>query len=104
MLLLAAGRECTELFESYHAFVSNPARPLKFLNSMEVGACVRRRVSCVLIRGTSFTYFVEKRYYTPQLFLCAHALAGVITGPTEYPMYSPDSKGFYSTLRTRVKV
>ena len=40
MLLLAAGRECTDLFESYHAFTADPTRPTKYLASMEIGECV----------------------------------------------------------------
>lgn len=36
MLLLAAGRECTHLFESYHWNAGG--RPAKYLDSFEIGA------------------------------------------------------------------
>ncbi len=62
MLLLAAGRECTDLFNSYHWKAPEKAR--KYLVNYEIGKLV---------------------------------------GPTEYPVFAPDTTGFYATLSERVK-
>ena len=62
MLLLSAGRECTDLFNSYHW--SNPDKPRKFLSTYEIGT---------------------------------------LTGPTEFPVFAPDTSGFYRTLSKRIK-
>jgi fatty acid desaturase len=62
MLLLAAGRECTDLFNSYHW--SNPDKPRQYMKNYEIG---------------------------------------VLVGPSEFPVYAPDTKGFYATLSKRVK-
>ena len=63
MLLLAAGRECTDLFASYHALSKDRAKLEKYLKMYEIGET---------------------------------------TGPTEFPVYAPDTRGFYTTLSSRV--
>ncbi len=68
MLLLAAGRECTDLFRMYHWRVAGatgkPGRVEKMMQQLEVG---------------------------------------VLAGPTEHPLFAPDTTGFYDELTAAVK-
>lgn len=62
MLLLSAGRDCTDLFRQYHWW--DLEKPRKFLNTYKIGIQV---------------------------------------GETEFPVYSPDTRGFYETLSKRIR-
>ena len=63
MLLLAAGRECTDLFTMYHWYDGSAKA-----------------------RATMEKYRV-----------------GTVTGPPEFPAYSPDTQGFYAEVSKRVR-
>jgi hypothetical protein len=110
MLLLAAGRECTDLFASYHALVKDQAKLPKYLAGMEIGALagaagglMRARVVAMKRRPLRRRSLHAGALKLLLRFSGAHAGgAGVFTGPTEFPVFSPDSRGFYETLRKRV--
>lgn len=100
MLLLAAGRDCTELFDMVRAWAAGKL-------SLGVDACpsparcrddARARAETAHLTFSQYHVFNEEsaRKYLPTYRI------GTLTGPTEFPRYAPDASGFWRTLKRRV--